>query len=173
MEREMRKPIKGYEGLYAVDSKGNVHSLVHGQSRRNKILIPHEKNGYLAVNLFKHSKCKHFYIHRLVAEAFIPNPDNLSEVNHMDCNKHNNAVENLEWCDRKRNLNHSYENGLKRTGELHGMHKLTECEVSEIRNLMGNVPQCEIAKMFGVSQSTISSIKRGRLWKGGDVKCQG
>lgn len=163
-----RVAVKGYEGIYEVDQHGNVFSVIQTTSRRKKILIPHEKNGYLAVNLFKDGKCKHYYIHRLVAEAFIPNPNNYLEVNHIDCNKHNNSVENLEWCDRTQNLKHSYDKGLKRTGELHGMHKLKKDEVAEIRSLIGVIPQCEIAKKFDVSQPTVSAIKCGRLWKEGD-----
>lgn len=166
------KDVKGYEGLYAVDQEGNVHSLITGQGRRMKVLIPHKKNGYLAVNLFKDGKMKHHYIHRLVAEAFISNPNNFHEVNHIDCNKSNNTVGNLEWCSRNQNLKHSYDNGLKRTGELHGMHKLTEAEVEQIRNLLGKVEQKEIAQKYGVSQSTVSAIKTRRLWKVGDAKCQ-
>ena len=120
----------------------------------------------MAVNLYKDGKVKHHYIHRLVAEAFIPNPDNLPEVNHLDCNKFNNSVENLEWCDRKQNLKHSYDKGLKRKGELHGRHKLTKNEVEQIRNLIGKMSQKEIALKFKISQPTVSAIKTGRLWKG-------
>lgn len=165
--------IKGYENLYAIDTDGNVYSLVTNKSRRKKILKPHYKNGYLAVNLYKDGKCKHFYIHRLVAEAFLENKNNCKEVNHIDCNKTNNSVENLEWCNRVRNLKHSYENGLKRKGELHGMSKLKNNEVEEIRKQLGRKPQKELANEFNVSQSTISAIKTGRLWKVGDNSCQG
>lgn len=161
-----RVVVKGYEGFYVIDNKGDVYSLVSGRGRRKKVLIPYEKNGYLAVNLYKDGKVKHHYIHRLVAEAFIPNPDNLPEVNHLDCNKFNNSVENLEWCDRKQNLKHSYDKGLKRKGELHGRHKLTKNEVEQIRNLIGKMSQKEIALKFKISQPTVSAIKTGRLWKG-------
>lgn len=169
----MVKTIKGYEGLYAVDSNGNVYSLVTNASRRKRILKPYYKNGYLAVHLYKDGKCKHFYIHRLVAEAFLENKSDYKEVNHIDCNKTNNSVGNLEWCNRARNLKHSYENGLKRQGELHGMSKLKNNEVEEIRKQLGRKSQSELANEFKVSQSTISAIKTGRLWKVGDKSCQG
>src|SRR5699024_4525958 len=169
----MVKTIKGYEGLYAIDSNGNVYSLVTNKSRGKGILKPHHKNGYLAVHLYKDGNCKHFYIHRLVAEAFLENERGYKEVNHIDCNKTNNSLENLEWCNRTRNLKHSYENGLKRQGELHGMSKLKNNEVEEIRMKLGSKPQMELANEFNVSQSTISAIKTGRLWKVGDKSCQG
>ena len=100
------KPIKGYENLYSVDEQGNVYSLVTTNSRRKGILKPHPKNGYLAVNLHKDGKVKHYYIHRLVAEAFIPNPQNKPNVNHRDCDTKNNSVENLEWCTQSENILH-------------------------------------------------------------------
>lgn len=165
--------IKGYENLYAVDTNGNVYSLITNSSRRRKILKPYYKNGYLAVNLYKDRICKHFYIHRLVAETFLENKKGYKEINHIDCNKTNNSISNLEWCNRQQNLQHSYENGLKRKGELHGMSKLKNNEVGEIRKQLGRKPQKELANEFNVSQSTISAIKTGRLWKVGDNSCQG
>ena len=101
------KPIKGYDGLYEVSDTGLVRNTSH-----KAILKPHIKNGYLAINLYD-KKCKHYYIHRLVAEHFIDNPLNLKYVNHIDCNKHNNKVKNLEWCTQKQNIEHSILNGLQ------------------------------------------------------------
>ena len=106
------KPIKGYEGLYEVSNTGLVRSCINNISRRKRILKHHIKNGYLAINLYD-KKCKHYYIHRLVAEHFIDNPLNLKYVNHIDCDKHNNKVENLEWCTQKQNIEHSILNGLQ------------------------------------------------------------
>lgn len=169
----MIKFIKGYEDLYAVDTNGNVYSLITNSSRRRKILKPYYKNGYLAVNLYKDRICKHFYIHRLVAETFLENKKGYKEVNHIDCNKTNNSIDNLEWCNRKQNLQHSYENGLKRQGECHGMSKLKIDDIKEIKNQIGNEKQVKIAKTFNVSPSTISAINTGRLWKGVDNLCQG
>ncbi len=157
------KPVTNYEGIYEVSSQGRVKSLKQNASRRKRILKPCAKNGYLSVNLFKDGACKHAYIHRLVAEAFINNPDNLKEVNHKDCDKTNNSVSNLEWCSRKQNLEHSYKNGLKRTGENHGGHKLTQEQVDEIRS--SSLSQKELAKKFKVRQCTISAILRNKLWK--------
>ena len=163
-----RVAIAGYEGLYSVDKNGNVYSEQTTTSRRKGVLKPEIKNGYLSVNLYKNGKYKHCYVHRLIAETFLPNPNNYREVNHIDCNKHNNAVSNLEWCNRKSNLQHSYDNGLKRIGEKHGCHKLTEKQVVEIRAAHGKIPQIKLANKYGVKQCTISAIQCGRIWKGGD-----
>lgn len=95
-------PINGYEGLYEVSSNGNVKSLKKGIFLKPETL----PFGYLRVCLTKNKNSRHFMIHRLVAEAFIPNPDNLPFVNHKDENKTNNCVENLEWCDSKYNNNY-------------------------------------------------------------------
>ena len=96
-------PIKGYEGLYEVSDQGRVRSLKSGKER---ILKPgSDKYGYLMVCLCKNGEKKNLLVHRLVAQAFIPNPDNLPQVNHKDENKTNNYVHNLEWCSSKYNAN--------------------------------------------------------------------
>ena len=100
------KDIKGYEGLYGITSCGKVWSY-----RSKKFLKPIViKNGYLQVNLHKDKECSHYYIHRLVSEAYIPNSENLPEINHKDENKTNNCLQNLEWCDHKYNINYGTRN---------------------------------------------------------------
>lgn len=97
-------PIKGYEGLYEVSDKGRVRSLKFGKER---ILKPGRMTkGYLTVGLCKNGEQKMYLVHRLVAKTFIPNPDNLPQVNHKDENKENNSVQNLEWCTDKYNTNY-------------------------------------------------------------------
>ena len=99
---EELKDIKDYEGEYAITRDGRVWSY-----KSNKFLKPVlDKDGYHKVNLHKDKKMKTFRIHRLVADAFIPNPKGLPQVNHKDENKSNNCVENLEWCDAKYNMNY-------------------------------------------------------------------
>lgn len=99
---EIWKPVVGYEGLYEVSNTGEVRSLF----RYKKLLKPTvARNGYCAVELFKNKKRKRILVHRLVALAFIPNPDNLPMVNHKDETRDNNCVENLEWCTAKYNMN--------------------------------------------------------------------
>ena len=103
--REIWKDIKGYEGLYRVSNLGKVKSLdrfIHYKNGVNKFhkgkLLTIHKNDYLFVRLYKKSIPKTKYIHKLIAEAFIPNPNNYPEVNHKDENKLNNSIDNLEWC---------------------------------------------------------------------------
>ena len=88
------KDIIGYEGLYAVTSCGKVWSY-----KSKKFLKPGKRrDGYLHVSLYKGGEGKLYYIHRLVAEAYLPNPNGLQQVNHKDENRENNALQNLEWC---------------------------------------------------------------------------
>ena len=106
MNEEWRD-IKGYEGLYKISSYGRVKSLRNNHGKyREKILSPGKCRDYLYVILCKNGKNKPYKIHRLVAEAFIPNSNNYKEVNHKDENKQNNSISNLEWCDRKYNCNY-------------------------------------------------------------------
>ena len=123
------RPVKGYEGLYEVSNKARVRSLTRYFPDRvfrngklqpyinyGKVLTPHMSHkGYLLVPLTKDSKGKKCSVHRLVAEAFIPNPENLPLVNHKDECKTNNRPDNLEWCDDKYNVN--YGTGMKRAAQ--------------------------------------------------------
>lgn len=100
------KDVVGYEGLYAVTSCGKIWSY-----QSQKFLKPRvNNNGYLFVDLCKNGKVKKFYVHRLVAEAYIPNQNNLPQINHKDENKTNNCLQNLEWCDAKYNSNYGTRN---------------------------------------------------------------
>ena len=100
------KDIENYEGLYAVTSCGKVWSY-----RSKRFLRPFSNtDGYLQVELHKDGQKKKYSIHRLVAEAYLPNPENLPQVNHKDENKINNCLQNLEWCDPKYNTNYGTRN---------------------------------------------------------------
>ena len=112
---EIWKDVKGYEGYYLVSNLGNVKSVdryvKHDEENVSLKRGAYKKAqlfecGYMYINLSKNGKSNYFRVHRLVAEAFIPNPDNLPEVNHKDENKLNNCVDNLEWCTREYNLNY-------------------------------------------------------------------
>lgn len=106
MKKEIWKQIKGYEGLYEVSNFGNIMSLNYKRTGQVNVLSPVEdKDGYLYVGLHKNGKQKICFIHRLVAEAFIPNWFDYPQVNHKDENKQNNHIDNLEWCDCKYNSN--------------------------------------------------------------------
>lgn len=126
---EIWRDVKGYEGLYQVSNLGRVKSLERFiKTRKNKngmngyihkqesIRIPtKDYKGYLRLNLCKEGKQKPFKVHRLVAQAFIPNPNNLPQVNHKDENKENNCITNLEWCTNE--YNHNYGTRNKRVAE--------------------------------------------------------
>lgn len=111
---EVWKPVKGYEGLYEISSLGRLRSMPKqcGLSpRKMKIINPViDKDGYLRASLYKNGISKNRHIHRLVAEAFIPNPNNLPQVNHKDEDKKNNCTDNLEWCTNYYNSNYGSRN---------------------------------------------------------------
>lgn len=117
--QEIWRDIKNYEGCYQVSNLGNVRSLTRKidtwygkRTAKGKILKPLITNtGYLRVDLKQHQKDKYYSIHRLVAEAFIPNPNNYPIINHIDSNPFNNNVSNLEWCTQSYNVKQSYING--------------------------------------------------------------
>lgn len=109
------KDITGYEGLYMLSDLGNVKSIYS-----NKILKPSaNKYGYVRFSATKDKKQKTLRIHRLVAESFIPNPNNLPQVNHIDGNKLNCTKGNLEWSTDSENKLHAYANGLMKGGNEH------------------------------------------------------
>lgn len=138
--------------------------------QKNKILKPYLTRGYLRVSLYNDlgRKCK--LVHRLVAEAFLPNPDNKSDVNHINGCKTDANVYNLEWVSASENMSHAHSNGLKRElntqGEKNGFAKLTEVQVRQIKQLLaeGKSTQKTISSQFNISRETISSIKNGRRW---------
>ena len=118
--KEVWKDIEGYEGLYQISNLGNVKSLDRTQIQKRGDLYYNKKykgqiikshlthRGYCAVGVTKHNRHKNFSVHRLVARAFIPNPENKPEVNHIDGNKQNNDVRNLEWLTPSENIIHMH-----------------------------------------------------------------
>lgn len=123
MIEEVWKDIKGYEGLYQVSNMGMVKSLwrtnQYCKKRIDNIMHTFDNgNGYKYITLRKNGCSKNHYLHRLVAEAFIPNPSNKKEINHLDFDKTNNKVSNLEWADRSDNQIHYFDGKFKSiTGE--------------------------------------------------------
>lgn len=110
--QEIWKDIEGYEGLYQVSNFGRIKSLIHydvenGYKKKEHIINEWINRGYMSVSLSKNKKHKNFYIHRLVAIAFIENKNNKPFINHIDYNPLNNHVNNLEWCTQKENVNWS------------------------------------------------------------------
>lgn len=162
---EIWKDIEGFEGLYQVSDEGRVKSLKYG---KEKILKGGKARGYLIVQLCKDGKQVMKFIHRLVAEAFLPNPNHLPQINHKDEDKTNNNVLNLEWCDSKYNSNYGTRN--KRIVE-----KLSR-RVDQIDPITGEVVrqwastrECEIN---GYRHTNVAACARGEykqykgyIWK--------
>ena len=129
---EIWKNVIGYENLYKISNYGNIYSVVKQKSKSTR----KKPNGYIIVDLCKNGIVHTKHIHRLVAEAFIPNPNGLPQVNHIDGNKQNNCVDNLEWCTCKENMQHAVENGLIKKGENHKLYKrkLSDETVLKMKN---------------------------------------
>lgn len=165
---ERWKPIKNYEGFYEISTLGRVKSK---RGVRKPFI---NKYGYPCVSLWKHCVGETKPIHRLVAETFIPNPENKREVNHIDGNKQNNSVENLEWVTPSENKKHAQKLGLapkppRHDGENCHAHKLTKEDVTNIRKeYKRNTPGYgapTLAKKYGVSTRQITNIVNGDEWK--------
>ena len=169
MKEEWRQ-ITGYEGRYDVSNLGRIKRIIGGQGTYANRVLKQSKNGvgYLQLKLSKENTNKHYYVHRLVATAFIgPCPEG-KQVNHKDGDKTNNRPENLEYVTPHNNILHSIMVGLRiaACGEKNGSSKLIEGNVLKIRELLdsGCLSQAKIGDMFGVRQTTISSINTGRSW---------
>lgn len=171
LEGEIWAYIKGYEGLYQISNYGRIKSFaIRKYSTGAMILKPKlAKNGYLMVSLNKNRKGRYFLIHRIVAQTFIPNPENKSTVNHKDGNKFNNCVENLEWQTQSENNHHAVNTGLSKSGEDCTFAKLTKEDVKFIREHY--MPRdleysgAALAKKFNVSTSCINLILHGKTYK--------
>ena len=111
---EIWKDIPGYEGLYQVSDCGRIKSLNYRRTKQECIMKPRVAHGYQYVKLFKDKLRKLVKVHRLVAQVFIPNPDNKPEVNHINGIKTDNRAENLEWTTHSENQLHAYRNGLQK-----------------------------------------------------------
>lgn len=164
---EIWRDVVGYEGKYKVSNKGRVKTF---QRKIIRILIPKNEE-YFSVDLSKFGKQKIILVHRLVAKAFIPNPENKPFVNHKDGNKLNNCVENLEWSTVAENTQHAYDTGLANAlrGAKNGGAKFTEEQVKEIRamHIKGdkNFGTCGLAKKFNVGTQTIRRIITRQTYK--------
>ena len=147
------KEITNYEGLYAVTSCGKVWSY-----RNKRFLTPRKsKKGYLTVLLCNKGNEKEFKIHRLVANMYIPNTDNLPQINHKDENKQNNCVTNLEWCTNLYNRNYGTRN--KRAAMGISKAKMKPCMCVETGKIYPSV--IEAAKETNIHKSSIASCCRG------------
>lgn len=183
MTEEIWMPCPEFEKHYMISNLGRLRSrevfIPHdgmfgddgGYTKHIKIKNQTENRyGYLTSKLCKDGNCRRLTIHRLVAKAFLENPKKLSQVNHIDGNKHNNVVTNLEWISPSGNIKHAYATGLMNAEHLKGennkLSKLTNEKVEIIRNKLLNGETCTtIAREFDVSPSTIRDIKNNKTWK--------
>jgi len=171
---EIWKDIEGYEGIYQVSNLGRVKSLERIIVCKNnvkkfyseKFLKPVSDNqGYQIIHLnSKIHKSKNHKIHRLVAFAFIPIINGKIEINHIDGNKKNNEINNIEWCTSSENKKHAFKLGLRNNKGENGSHKIKEKQAIEIKyQNKGKTLKC-IAKKYNVSIALISKIKNNKVW---------
>ena len=136
------KDIVGYENEYQINQFGEIRTLKNSPKlKKYDVLKPQisKRNGYVYQMLYKNGKEKLLRVHRLVAMAFLPNPNNLPQVNHKDGNKQNNSVDNLEWCEQSDNMKHAYKNGLQTPSEnqrkaIINTNKLKQKKVCQIKD---------------------------------------
>ena len=176
---EQWKPVKGFEN-YEVSNMGNIKSLNYMHTKETKILrLCKDKDGYLRVNLYKNGKRYAKLVHRLVAQTFIPNPENKPQVNHIDGDKTNNTVDNLEWVTVKENQQHAYNAGLHKPikhteetkkkisktlkGENHPQAKRVICITT------GETFNCilEAERKYNVAHQDISKCCKGKIKSAG------
>ena len=148
--KEIWRDIKRYEGRYRVSNLGRVKSLNYSNTGKEGILNAEDNGkGYLRVKLWKDGKVEKCRINRLVAQAFLPNPDNLPEVNHKDEDKTNNRVDNLEWCSRQYNV--EYSQGKAVIG------------INKVSGLILEFPSIsEASRQTGINSRNICACLKGR-----------
>lgn len=162
--QEIWKNIIEYEGLYQISNLGNVKSV-----KKDKIMKVGINNfGYKRLWLSKENKSKGFLLHRLIAIHFIPNPDNLSEVNHKDADKLNNSINNLEWCSHSENMAHANSMGLISTIEMiKTLKKYNSLDRDKAAKLINNGKSFrEVERITGISAKTIKTmIEKSELYE--------
>jgi hypothetical protein len=165
------RDIKGYEGLYAVTEKGKVWAYPRKWTISNngfgtkvgRWKSASLSNGYPAIRLHKDGKSHLVRVHRILAETFIPNPNRLPVINHINGDKTDFRLSNLEWCSSSENASHAIRNGLRKRSYVS---KLCEQDIKDIRQrFMIGEPQHEIAQHYNVDHSTISRVCTHDSWK--------
>ncbi|MCL1654247.1 NUMOD4 motif-containing HNH endonuclease [Elizabethkingia miricola] len=177
---EIWKPVVGYEGSYEISNLGRVRSLdrivMRGLSKMPikgcNITVFTNHCGYRKASLAKVKEGKKskkaYFIHRLIANAFIPNPQNKPFVNHIDGVKLNNSIENLEWVNGSENIQHAYNTGLKeaKKGVNSQNSKFSELQIKEIREnfIKGEDTYKSVAEKYKVNRCTISRIIQNKTY---------
>lgn len=177
MDGEIWANIEGYDGIYKISNYGRVKSsgkTVVIKKKMNCTKVLREKlikqridtRGYYAFKITHNGLYKNYNTHRLLALAFIPNPENKPEVNHIDGNKLNISLSNLEWATVKENAIHAFAIGLRKQGELHHRTRLSGANVLEILRMKTNgSTHSQLAEKFATSKGNIQSIVEKRSWK--------
>ena len=170
MENEIWKDVIRYEGSYQVSNFGRVKSLGAGETWNSSSRILKNairQSGYSQIDLCNDGRKKSYKISRLVAQAFISNPENKPQVNHINGIKNDDRMENLEWVNGKENMQHAWSTGLKKPlkGNQCSWSKLTEKQVRVIKHCINlGMTDKEISKYFYNNQSIISSIRYKKSW---------
>lgn len=151
MEGEILKPVKGYEGLYSISNYGGLYSHPKNHKPGKWIRQCNRVYRYIRLGLWKNRSCTWFSMHRMVAEAFLPNPGNKSSVNHIDGNKTNCRADNLQWVTHYQNIQHSADTGLNSHMRLSAQDKHSICE----SYLSGEKSYNELSIEYGTRESNI------------------
>lgn len=173
------KDVLGFEGYYQVSKDGDIKSLPRPQTsfhngvtywRKEKILKNPKNFDYHGVVLKSPTARQVTKAHRLVATAFIPNPENKPFINHKNGIRHDNRVENLEWCDQSQNVQHAHDTGLIKIkgvsrGDSHPCSTITEAVVRLIKLDLPTMRNIDIAKKHQVKQERVYEIRAGLTWK--------
>ena len=162
---EIWKPVKGYDDLYEVSNLSKIKQLETGRILKQSTHVA----GYKVATLRNNKGRKIFYVHRIIAEAFIPNPYNKPQVNHKNGMKFDNRLDNLEWVTHKENLIHCHKNGMGncKSGEDHHNSVLKNKQVEEIRWLYasGKYTIKDLSTAYNCSIGTIQRIKNNDTYK--------
>lgn len=154
--------------LYTIYEDGRIHNDTNGKWIRGTSIDNH--NRYVKIHLGTDEAGKFLPLHRLVAQIFIPNPNNYPQVNHIDGNRYNNAASNLEWCTAKQNIRHCWDTGLhmRQHGEMSGTSKLTDEEAKWVYSFRdsGLTPKQFVNRyrFYKINLNSVRSIWQGRSW---------
>lgn len=162
---ESWQPVKDYETLYEVSNWGKVKSV------NGTLLKQYNCNGYMRSSLCKNGKCKQYFVHRLVGQVFISNPKNLPYINHLDCNRSNNHVENIEWCTHKENIQYAVSLdrvGHWKNGKIYHAEPKVKAERTEKNGWRYEVPREHFVKMGKLSIE--SKRKKAFIYEGKIMK---
>lgn len=161
---ERWRAVKGYEGLYEVSDLGRVRSTPRNGTRGGILKADRVKHGYDQVRLYQNNEGKVYRVHRLVMLSF--HGDSRLQVNHKNGVKHDNRLSNLEYVTPSENAIHARKllGNWTKGGESHPTAKLCERDVNRIKSLKGEIPQRDIAREYGISETQVSRIMNGKRW---------